>query len=212
MDHMDLKKSRLRIGLVLLLCLFLLALPVFADGDDETELDSGFVHIGIGETQPDPEPAEEPEEPAPDPEQEDPDPETGNENETEMSGGFVSIDVGETGSSPAPETGAPTAVRFSDVTAEKWYAEAVTEAASQGIMNGMGDGTFAPQANLTRAMLVQILYNLEGRPAASGGAPFRDVASDAWYSPAVARLPARSWWRATEGIMIPWRTSPANSL
>ena len=143
------------------------------------------------------EPIEEPaEEPVEEPESADPAPEIGDDNETEMSGGFTPAGSGEarpeTGTAPA--TGPDAAVSFRDVAADGWYAEAVLKAASKGIMNGMGDGTFAPQANLTRAMLVQILYNLEGRPAVSGGAAFGDVAPGAWYSPAVA-------WAAGEKLV-----------
>ena len=47
---------------------------------------------------------------------------------------------------------------FSDVTEEAWYADAVAWAAENNIVNGMGDGTFAPDANITRQQLCAILY------------------------------------------------------
>lgn len=53
---------------------------------------------------------------------------------------------------------------FGDVEASRWYFPYVNTAVCKGIMNGMGDESFGPQTKLTRAMMVQILYNLEGRP------------------------------------------------
>lgn len=66
-------------------------------------------------------------------------------------------------------------------------------ACRRGLMDGYGDGRFGPEDVLTRAQFCQIVYNLEGRPAA-GGSPFTDVAEGAWYCGAVA-------WAAGEGIV-----------
>ena len=52
------------------------------------------------------------------------------------------------------------------------------------MMNGVSSRAFAPNANLTRGMLVQILYNLEGKPKGTA-ANFSDVQADAWYAEAV---------------------------
>ena len=53
-------------------------------------------------------------------------------------------------------------------------------------MSGTSETTFEPNANLTRAMMVQILYNKEGCPAtASDNNPYADVAKDQWYFKAV---------------------------
>ncbi len=49
-------------------------------------------------------------------------------------------------------------------------------------MNGYGDGRFAPNDNLSRAQLCQILYNKDGQPAAAGARAFPDVADGAWYA------------------------------
>ena len=61
-------------------------------------------------------------------------------------------------------------------------------------MSGTSATTFAPSTQLSRAMMVQILYNLEDRPAAAESAAFTDVAADAWYAGAVN-------WAAGEGIV-----------
>lgn len=83
---------------------------------------------------------------------------------------------------------------FRDIAAGAWYHEAVDFVLSEGIMNGDGDDTFDPDQPLTRAMLVQILYNLEGRPAHSGSVSFADVPQKQWYYPAVT-------WAAEQGIV-----------
>lgn len=85
------------------------------------------------------------------------------------------------------------AYTFDDVASDAWYADAVHYVAENGIMNGAGDGTFAPYTIMNRSMLVQVLYALEGKPAVSGSS-FADVASDAWYADAVA-------WAAQTGIV-----------
>ena len=51
------------------------------------------------------------------------------------------------------------ASNFSDVKDGVWYADAVTWAAENGIVNGVGDGLFKPDANITREQLAVILYN-----------------------------------------------------
>lgn len=74
---------------------------------------------------------------------------------------------------------------FQDVSTDSWYFQAVNYVTEKGVMSGVGPDTFAPNATLTRAMIAQMLYSLEGKPEA--GAPaFTDVASDAWYAKAVA--------------------------
>jgi len=75
--------------------------------------------------------------------------------------------------------------RFTDVDQTKWYVAAIDFVVERGLMDGVGDGQFAPEANLSRAMIVQILYNLEERPAVSGGTTFSDVEDGRWYSAAI---------------------------
>ena len=52
-------------------------------------------------------------------------------------------------------------------------------------MVGIGENAFAPNATVTRAMVAQILYNLEGQPVTTGSDRFDDVSKDAWYCDAV---------------------------
>ena len=83
---------------------------------------------------------------------------------------------------------------FTDVGMDAWYHDAVDYAIENGMMNGVGNNRFAPESNLTRAMLVQVLWNLEGKPEASAITEYSDVASDAWYYDAVQ-------WATAENIV-----------
>ena len=84
------------------------------------------------------------------------------------------------------------AVNFQD-TEEHWASDSVDFVSSRGIMNGTGDGNFAPNSNLTRGMIAQVLYNLEDASDDAASA-FADVAAGAWYADAVN-------WAASSGIV-----------
>ena len=83
---------------------------------------------------------------------------------------------------------------YTDVDPNKWYHEAIDYAIANGLMNGMSSTSFAPDGTLSRAMLVTILYRLEGTPAAGGANPFSDVADGTWYTDAVI-------WANANGIV-----------
>ncbi|MDO4314197.1 MAG: S-layer homology domain-containing protein [Oscillospiraceae bacterium] len=86
------------------------------------------------------------------------------------------------------------ALAFTDLSAAAWYHGAVDYALTNSLMSGYADGTFRPNAYLSRAMLAQILYNLEGRPAVSGGSVFTDVPDTMWCAGAVR-------WAAANGVV-----------
>lgn len=175
------------ITLLLIVCMCLIC-SVTALADDETEITGGFTPIGIGET-----PAEptEPDNPPTQPTQ----PASGGGGGGGGTGGGAAAPSTPQPSEPTTEPTTPRpSARFTDVASDKWYAQAVDYVASNSIMNGIGDGKFAPEAKLTRAMIAQILYNLEGRPMIRSGIPFDDVAEDAWYAMAVS-------WAESQGIM-----------
>ena len=73
---------------------------------------------------------------------------------------------------------------FKDVDTGKWYHVSIDYVLTHSIMNGVSGTSFAPNSNLTRGMLVQILFNLEDKPQ-SASASFSDVKADAWYAKAV---------------------------
>lgn len=82
---------------------------------------------------------------------------------------------------------------FNDVYTNNWFFNAVEYVYEMGIMSGTGSSRFQPNTTLTRAMAVQLFYNLEGQPSLEDenlGYPFDDVDSGAWYANAVywARL------------------------
>ena len=83
---------------------------------------------------------------------------------------------------------------FSDVAEDDWYYDAVAYVAENGIMSGTDGSRFSPNGTLTRAMLSQILYAMEDKPAVSGAATFSDVAAGAWYADAVN-------WTEAQGIV-----------
>ena len=73
---------------------------------------------------------------------------------------------------------------FKDVQGH-WAADAIQYVYAKGLMNGVGDDTFAPGQSLDRAMLVTILYRLEGSDPVTESSGFSDVGSDTWYTDAV---------------------------
>lgn len=90
----------------------------------------------------------------------------------------------------------PVPLPFTDVAEDVWYEEAVRYAYFHNIMEGMSKTEFAPTTALTRAMAVQILYNLEGKPNISDenlGYPYEDVNAQAWYGDAV-------YWARITGV------------
>ena len=74
---------------------------------------------------------------------------------------------------------------YTDVAAGAWYAEAVETLREKKIMEGVGNGRFAPDSTFTRAQLATVLYRMAGSPVVSGEDSFTDTQSGEWYSDAV---------------------------
>lgn len=73
-----------------------------------------------------------------------------------------------------------------DVSTSAWYYSAAKYCVDGGYMNGTGESTFSPNGVVTRAQVVQILYNMAGKPKAEGYSnPFYDVGGNAWYTNAI---------------------------
>ena len=83
--------------------------------------------------------------------------------------------------------------KFTDASPTAWYHDGVHWALDKEIMKGTGDTTFAPNGNTTRAMVVTMLWRLEGEPQGTASA-FTDVPADAWYAQAVN-------WAAETGVV-----------
>ena len=90
------------------------------------------------------------------------------------------------------EPGCPTA-DYTDVDHDGWYHTFVDYVVEKGLMSGTSATTFSPEASVTRAMVAQTLYAMEGKPGGSPSAGFGDVSGSAWYAPAVN-------WCAANGI------------
>ena len=71
---------------------------------------------------------------------------------------------------------------FYDVPNTAWYYTFVGGAVNKKLMVGMQNFKFAPATEMTRAMLVTVLYSMEGKPATSNVSPFSDVKNTAWYA------------------------------
>ena len=76
------------------------------------------------------------------------------------------------------------ALPFTDVDGH-WALDSIRKVYDQGLMTGTKDTLFAPDKTLSRAMVVTILYRLEGSPTVSGENPYTDTADGAWYTDAV---------------------------
>lgn len=84
-----------------------------------------------------------------------------------------------------PESTTPESTTFSDVKESDWFYKGVAYVVDKGIMSGVSENEFAPSGKLTRAMLVQMLYNMESRPACDAENAFMDVPVGQWYTDAV---------------------------
>ncbi|MDR0490599.1 MAG: S-layer homology domain-containing protein, partial [Oscillospiraceae bacterium] len=84
---------------------------------------------------------------------------------------------------------------FLDVSESDWFYDAVMYAFNLGLMNGTASDMFSPNNPTTRAMIVTILYRLEGSPEVEGSSEFTDVPNGQWYTDAVI-------WGAKNDIVL----------
>lgn len=82
---------------------------------------------------------------------------------------------------------------FTDVKIGDWFFDAVRFAVQNELFTGISEESFAPNTNMTRAMLVTVLYRMEGKPAVTG-TNFTDVKAGEWYTDAII-------WANTNGIV-----------
>lgn len=83
---------------------------------------------------------------------------------------------------------------FTDVSTSDWFYDDVAFVYENGLFSGTDSRSFSPNASMTRAMLVTVLYRLEGEPTLTGRSSFTDVRSGAYYEKAVI-------WAAANGIV-----------
>lgn len=85
------------------------------------------------------------------------------------------------------------ALPYQDVQQSDWYYSAVSFAYYNGLMNGVADTLFDPNGTMTRAMLVTVLWRLDGG-SADGTSPYTDVPEGTWYTDGVI-------WATENGIV-----------
>ena len=78
----------------------------------------------------------------------------------------------------------PSATPYTDVVKGSWYEAGVTFVTEKGLFNGVGEGRFAPNDNMTRAMLMTVLARMNGQDTAGG---------ETWYKVGMA-------WATTQGV------------
>ena len=83
---------------------------------------------------------------------------------------------------------------FIDVKDSDWFSDHVDFVASHELFQGVSETEFAPQEDMTRAMLVTVMYRLENEPEGYTGVKFGDVKEGSWYEDAVA-------WASETGIV-----------
>ena len=83
---------------------------------------------------------------------------------------------------------------FADTDKSEWYHDGIHWALENGIMNGTGDNSFEPLTATSRAMIVTMLWRMEGSPKVDGTLIFKDVPDGQWYTDAIR-------WAALNGIV-----------
>lgn len=109
---------------------------------------------------------------------------------------------------PTGDEPAETVLPFADVNSGDWFYNDVVYVYDNGMMKGISDTAFGPQQTTTRAMIVTMLYRLEGEPTVDTNASFTDVTTGAYYEDAVA-------WAAANGIVTGYSDSefaPNNAI
>lgn len=82
---------------------------------------------------------------------------------------------------------------YTDLNMGEWYHDGIHYCLDEGLMDGVDAGVFAPSATTSRAMIVTILWRLQGSPEVEAAETFTDVSPDAWYAKAIA-------WAVAEGV------------
>ena len=93
-----------------------------------------------------------------------------------------------------PEDPNDPSVMFTDVPNGKWYNEGIRFAVEHGLMNGYTDGTFRPNAELTRGQMITVIYRMAGAPGVEPTSAYSDVPTGKYYTNAVA-------WGSANGVV-----------
>lgn len=82
---------------------------------------------------------------------------------------------------------------FEDISSEDWESDAVAFASARELFVGTGGDSFEPETEMSRSMLAEVLYRLEGSPAVEDSASGDDSGSKPWYADSAA-------WATEKGI------------
>ena len=83
---------------------------------------------------------------------------------------------------------------YRDLDENAWYHDGIHYAIVHNIMQGVDNGIFMPDTNVSRAMVAQILYNIEKKPECDHEISYTDVSEKEWYFDAIR-------WATSEGII-----------
>lgn len=98
---------------------------------------------------------------------------------------YLPASISESPNKPGTTEQPSPAVQFKDVSDVDWFFNDVSYVKEKGLMNGTGDQVFSPYDTSTRAMIVTVLYRMEGSPEVSGRTGFKDVKEGSYYEKAV---------------------------
>ncbi len=113
---------------------------------------------------------------------------------TENLGGVIGEEYAEVDNRITFTDGEDALLGFTDLSDDAWYSDSAKYVFENGLMKGVTDTAFAPNENLTRAMLVTVLYRAENEPATNRSIPFSDIDMGAYYANAVS-------WAKQNGIV-----------
>lgn len=83
---------------------------------------------------------------------------------------------------------------YEDIDKNEWYCSAIKFTSARNLFAGTTDKLFSPELTMSRAMIAQVLYNLENNPEHSIKSEFSDVLDNMWYAKAIN-------WAVNEGII-----------
>lgn len=83
---------------------------------------------------------------------------------------------------------------YRDVKTSRWSFSDIMYATENGLMNGVADGVFSPAGTMTRAMVVTVLWRMQGEPEVGYSPVFSDVKDGKWYTGAVI-------WASKNGVV-----------
>ena len=117
----------------------------------------------------------------------------------QMPASAVSVDVtfvkdGQSSVGDCPKDSTCPVDPFKDTANNAWWHDGIHYCVQQGLMNGVASDQFAPNGTTTRAMIVTILWRMEGSPATSDGMSFTDVPAGQWYTEAIR-------WAQSTGVV-----------